>query len=154
MKDKKSITATNAFQKILDNSKRKPNKIWTDQGSEFYNKSSKKMLQENNTGMFSTHNEGKSVVVERFIRTLKNKIYKQMTAVSKNVYFGFLDDIVNEYNYKIYKHMTAVSKNDYFDVLDDIVNELNNTYHRTIKMKSIDVETDSFAEYNEKSTEN
>ena len=145
MKDKKSVTATNAFQKILDNSKRKPNKIWTDQGSEFYNKSSKKMLQENNTGMFSTHNEGKSVVV--------NKIYKQMTAVSKNVYFDFLDDIVNEYNYKIYKHMTAVSKNVYFDVLDDIANELNNTYHRTIKMKSIDVKTDSFAEHNEKSTE-
>ena len=48
--------------------------------------------------MYSTHNEGKSVVAERFNRTLKNKIHKHMTAVSKNVHFDVLDDIVNEYN--------------------------------------------------------
>ena len=65
----------------------------------------KKWLKENDIIMYSTHNEGKSFVLERFIRTLKNKIYK---------------------------HMTAISKNDYFDVLDDIVGEYNNTYHRTI----------------------
>ena len=76
--------------------------------------------------MYSTHNEGKSVVAERFIRTLKNKIYKHMTAISKNVYF---------------------------DVLDDIVDEYKNTFHRTIKMKLIDVREDSFAKYNEESNE-
>ena len=70
--------------------------------------------------MYSTHKEGKSVVAERFIKTLKNKIYKYITAVSKNVYF---------------------------DVLDDIINEYNNTYHKTIKMKPIDVKNDSFSEY-------
>ena len=74
--------------------------------------------------MYSTYNEGKSVVAERFIRTLKNKIFKHMTAISKNVYF---------------------------DVLDDIVNKYNNTVHRTIKMKPIDVTSDSYAEYNEDS---
>ena len=77
--------------------------------------------------MYSTHNEGKSVVAERFIRTLKNKIYKHMTAVSKNVYIDKLDDIVNEYN---------------------------NTYHRTIKMKPIEVKDntyiDSIKEVNDK----
>ena len=62
--------------------------------------------------MYLTYNEGKSVVVERFIRTLKNKVFK---------------------------HMTAVSKNIYFDVLDDIVDKCNNTVHRTIKVKPIDV---------------
>ena len=62
--------------------------------------------------MYSIHNEGKSVVAERFIRTLKTKIYKYMTSISKNVYIDKLDDIVNEYN---------------------------NTYHRTIKMKPVDV---------------
>ena len=72
--------------------------------------------------MYSTYNEGKSVVAQRFIRTLKNKIFKHMTAISKNVYF---------------------------DVLDDIVNKYNNTVHRTIKMKPIDVTDDSYAEYNE-----
>ena len=62
--------------------------------------------------MYSTYNEGKSVVAERFIRTLKNKLYKHMTATGKNVYY---------------------------DVLDDVVNEYNNTKHRTIKMQPVDV---------------
>ena len=73
--------------------------------------------------MYSTCNKGKSVVAERFIRTLKNKIFKHMTATSKNVYF---------------------------DVLDDIVNKYNNTAHKTIKMKPI-VTDDSFVGYNEES---
>ena len=91
-------------------SNRKPNKVWVDKGNEFYNSSFKKWLQDNDIVMYSTHNEGKSVVAERFIRTLKNKIYKYMTSISKNVYIDKLDDIVNEYN---------------------------TTYHRTIKMKPI-----------------
>ena len=74
--------------------------------------------------MYSAHNEEKSVVAERFIKTLKNKIFKHMTTVSKNVYFNALDDIVNNYN---------------------------NTYHRTIKAKPIDVKSNSYAEYSEKS---
>ena len=103
---------------------RKPNKIWVDQDSEFYNQSFKDFLKINNIEMYSTFNEGKSVVAERFIRTLKNKIFKHMTAISKNVYV---------------------------DVLDDIVNKYNNTIHRTIKMKPIEVTNNSFAEYNEES---
>ena len=62
---------------------RKPNKIWEDKGSKFYNSSFKKWLKDNDIEMYSTHNEGKSVVAERFIKTLKNKIDKHMTAVSK-----------------------------------------------------------------------
>ena len=121
LKDKRGISIVNPFQKIEE---RKPNKIWVDQGSEFYNNSFKDFLKINNIEMYSTYNEGKSVVAERFIRTLKNKIFKHMTAVSKNVYF---------------------------DVLDDIVNKYNNTVHRTIKMKPIDVTPDSYAECNEDS---
>ena len=123
LKDKRGTSIVNAFQKIISK-ERKPNKIWVDQGSEFYNQSFKDFLKINNIEMYSTFNEGKSVVAERFIRTLKNKIFKHMTVISKNVYF---------------------------DVLDDIVNEYNNTVHRTIKMKPIDVTDDPFAEYNEKS---
>ena len=78
--------------------------------------------------MYSTYNEGKSVVAERFIRTLKNKLYKHMTATGKNVYY---------------------------DVLDDVVNEYNNTKHNTIKMKPKDVKNDNkrvhIDEHNKKS---
>ena len=76
--------------------------------------------------MYSTYNKGKSVVAERFIGTLKNKIFKHMTAISKNVYF---------------------------DVLDDIVDKYDNTVYRSIKMKPIDVTSDSYAEYNKDSNQ-
>ena len=76
-------------------SDRKPNKIWVDKGGEFYNSSFKKWLKDNDTEMYSIHNERKWVVPERFIRTLKTKIYKSMTSVSKNVYIDKFDDIVD-----------------------------------------------------------
>ena len=69
LKGKKRTTIVNAFQSILNNSKRKPNKIWVDQGSEFYNNVFKKWLKDNNIEMYLTYNEGKSVIVERFIKT-------------------------------------------------------------------------------------
>ena len=92
LKDKKGVSIVNAFQKILDDSNRKPNKMSVDKGSEFYNNSFKKWLKENDIEMYSIHNEGKSVVAERVIRTLKTKIYKYTTSVSKNVYIDKLDD--------------------------------------------------------------
>ena len=110
LKDKKGINIVNAFQSILNKLKRKPNKIWVDKGSEFYNASFKKWSQDNDIIMYSTNNEGKSVVAERSIRTLKSKIYKYMTSISKNVYIDKLNVIVNKYN---------------------------NTYHTTIKMKLV-----------------
>ena len=97
LKDKKGVSTVNAFQIILKESNRKPNKIWVDKGSEFYNTSFEKWLQDNNIKMYSTNNEGKSVIAERFIRTLNNKIYKYMTSVPKNVYIDKLDDIVKKY---------------------------------------------------------
>ena len=121
-KDKKGTSIANAFKKIISKGQRKPNKIWVDQGSEFYNNTFKDFLKTNNIEMYSTYNEGKFVVAERFIRTLKNKIFKHMTAISKNVYI---------------------------DVLNDIVNKYNNTVHRTIKIKPADVTNDSYVEYNE-----
>ena len=96
IKDKKSTSIVNAFKKIISE-RRKPNKIWVDQGSEFYNKSFTDFLKMNNIEMYSTFNEGKSVTAERFIRTLKNKIYRHMTAVSKNVYvFKCLCDVLDD----------------------------------------------------------
>ena len=69
LKDKKVISIVNAFQKLLKESVRKPNKIWVDEGSEFYNNSFKKWLKDNDIEMYSIHSEGKPVVTERFIRT-------------------------------------------------------------------------------------
>ena len=112
LENKKGISVTNGFNKIIKQSNRKPNKIWLDQGGEFYNNVFEKWLSDNDINMYSTYNEGKSVVAERFIRTLKSKLYKHMTAIGKNVYY---------------------------DVLDDVVNKYNNTKHSTIKMKPIDV---------------
>ena len=117
LKVKKGVSIVAAFQSILKQSNRKPNKIWVDKGSEFYNAFFKKWLQNNDIVMYSTHNEGKSVAAERFIRMLKSKIYKHMTSISKNVYIDKLDYIVNEYN---------------------------NAYHTTIKMKPIDVKDDTY----------
>ena len=98
LKDKKGISIANAFDKIIKQSNRKPNKIWVDQGSEFYDRDFKKWLSDNDIEMHSTYNEGKSVVAERFIRTLKNTLYKHMTATGKNVYYNVLDNVVSKYN--------------------------------------------------------
>ena len=117
LKDNKVVSIVAIFQSILKESNRKPNKIWVDKGSEFYNASFQKWLQDNDIVMYSTHNKEKSVVAERFIRMLKNKIYKYMTSVSKNMYVDKLDDIVDEYN---------------------------NRYHITIKMKPIDVKNNTY----------
>ena len=70
--------------------------------------------------MYSTHNEGKSFVADRFIRTLKNRVYKYMTSISKTVYINKLHDIVNEYN---------------------------STYHRTIKVKHVDVKDNTYIDF-------
>ena len=102
IKDKKGASIVNAFQKIIAE-ERKPNKIWVDQGSEFYNTFLKDFLKIINIEMYSTYNEGKSVVAERFIRTLKNKIFKDMIAVSKNIYFDVLADIVNKCNNTVHR---------------------------------------------------
>ena len=89
------------------------NKIWVGKGSEFYNKSIKPWLENNGIEMYSTRIEGKSVIAKRFIRTLKNK----------------------------------VSKNVYTDKLDGIVNKYNNKYHSTIKMKPVDVKSNTYIDY-------
>ena len=86
IKDKKGTSIVNAFQKIISEG-RKPNKIWVDQGSEFYNNSFKDFLEINNTEMHSTYNEGKSVVAKKFIRALKSKIFKHMPAFFKKCLF-------------------------------------------------------------------
>ena len=106
------LLACDKFIKILDDSNRKPNKIWVDKRSEFYNNSFKKWLKDNDIVMYSIRNG--------FSRTLKTEIYKYMTSLSKNAYIDKLDDIVDEYN---------------------------NTYHRTIKLKPVDVKDNTYVDF-------
>ena len=126
LKDKKGISIVNAFQKIVKESNRKSNKIWVDKGSEFYNNSLKKWLQDNDSEMYSTNNEGKSVISKRFIKTLQNKIYKYMTSISKNVYI---------------------------DKLNDIVTKCNNTYHASTKMKPVYVKDNTYIDFKKESND-
>ena len=92
-------------------------KKWVEKGGEFYNRSMKLWLDDNQVEMYLMHNEEKSVVAEGLIRTLKSTVYKYKISISKNVHINKLDDIVNEYN---------------------------NTYHKTIKMKPIDVKNNTY----------
>ena len=101
LKDKGGITITSAFQKVLDKSGHKENKIKIDKATELYNRSMKSCLHDNYIEMYSIQNEGKSVVAGRFFRTLNNMIYKHMTEVSKNVYSDKL--IVDKYNKKYHR---------------------------------------------------
>ena len=120
MKDKIGITITNAFQKFLKESNHKPSKVWVDKGSEFYHRSMKSWLEKNAIETYSRYSEGNPIAAERFTRTLKNKIYKSMTSISKYVC--------------IYK-------------FDDIVNKYNNTYHSPIKMKPADVKSSTYINF-------
>ena len=105
----------------MTKSNRKPNKIKVDKVSELYNSSFKKWLKYSDIEMYSIHNEGKFVFAERFIRTLKTKIYK---------------------------YTTSISKNGYMDKLDDLVNDCNNTYHRLIQIKPVDVKDNAYIDSN------
>ena len=115
------MTITNALQNILKESNCKPNKIWEDKSSEFYTRSMKSLLEKNAIEMYSTQNEGRPVAAKRFIRALKNKIYKYTTFISENVYIDQLDEIVHKYN---------------------------NKYHRKIKMKSVYVKSSMYIDFN------
>ena len=110
LKDKKGITIKNALQKIFK--QRKPKFLWTDRGTEFYNKQVETLLNENNIKLYSTNNsEIKSSVVERFNRTFKNMMYKKFTENNNTIFYNILDELVNNYN---------------------------NKYHSTIKMSPIE----------------
>ena len=97
LKDKKGETVTEAFKSIFKEG-RKPHYLWTDKGKEFYNKHLKEFLDKHNITLYSTENEEKSSVVERWNRTMKNKMWKMFTTNNNMVYWDKLDSLVNEYN--------------------------------------------------------
>ena len=111
IKKKDSKSVLDAFKSIIQDSKRKPQYLWVDKGSEFYNKDFKNYLKENKINMYSTFGDHKSAVIERFNRTLKNMMWK---------YFD------------------ANNTRNYIDVLDQLLSKYNNNVHRTIKMTPVE----------------
>ena len=112
-------TVPNAFIETVNESNRKPNKLWVDQGREFRNKLMQEWLDNNDILMYWTHNEGKTIIAERFIKTLKTKIYKKMAASDSKSYLPYLNKLVDEYN---------------------------NTYHHSINKKPINADYFALAE--------
>ena len=119
LKDKKGKAVLNAFVEIVNESSRKPNKLWVDQEREFYNKLMQDRLDDNNILMYSTHNEGKSVIVEWFIKILTAKVYKKMTANNSKSYLAYLRKLLHKYN---------------------------NTYHHSINKKPINADYSALTE--------
>ena len=91
LKDKTGKSVASALKTIFE--ERKPEKMWVDKGKEFYNKDVKDLIE-----LYSTENEEKSSVVERWMRTMKEKMWKYFSAKSTNVYMNVLSDLVKEYN--------------------------------------------------------
>ena len=107
LKDKKTESVSLAFDHIFKKSKRKPEKLWTDKGSEFISKHFKDFLKTHSIILYHTENEEKSIIVERWNKTMKNKMWKMFSANNNTVYWDKLDKLVDDYN---------------------------NTYHSSIKM--------------------
>jgi len=102
LKNKTGTEVAKAFEDIMKTSKRKPKKLWVDQGSEFYNQLFKKMLKDNDIDMYSTYNEGKAVVIENFNRTLKSRLFKAFTVNGNQKWVDIIQNIVYDYNNKIH----------------------------------------------------
>ena len=98
LKDKKTESVSLAFDLIFKKSKRKPEKLWTDKGSEFISKHFKEFLKKNSIKLYHTENEEKSSIVERWNKTMKNKMWKMFSANNNTVYWDKLDKLVDDYN--------------------------------------------------------
>ena len=129
IKNKTGKSIVEAFNSTITQQQQKPKKLWVDNGSEFYNKIFKKWLNDNNIEMYSTFNEGKAVVIERFNRTLKNKMFKYFTANGTYKYIDILSSLINEYNNKKHSSTKLSPKSKYFNKQlseDKKINKKNN----------------------------
>ena len=151
LKDKTGKSVASALKTIFK--ERQPEKMWVDKGKEFYNKDVKELVE-----LYSTENEEKSSVVERWIRTMKERMWKYFTDNSTNRYVDVLPDLVKGYNNtrhssikisvverwirtmkeRMWKYFTDNNTNRYVDVLPDLVKGYNNTRHSSIKMTPVE----------------
>jgi hypothetical protein len=135
LRDKTGNTVKEAFRKIFKDSGRNPKKLWCDRGKEFYNGVMKNFLKGNSIEIYSTNNDGKTVVVERLNRSLKQIMWKRFTVQGNQKWVGILTELVNQYNNKVHRMIkttpTIASENP--DKIKDLINE--NNYENENKMK-------------------
>ena len=103
LKDKTGTSVARALQDIITTSGKKPHKIWSDRGTEFYNATVAHLLERNNIKLYSTHNEPKASIAERFIRTLRNKIESNFILTQDTVWYDVLPELIREYNHSIHR---------------------------------------------------
>jgi len=140
MKNKTGETTLAAFKEIVIKSRRIPKHLWVDQGLEFYNKYITEWLKENNIIRYSTYGEHKSVVVERFNRTLKENMWKRFTAENTRNWIDMLDKLMYEYNNKTHSTIgttpvKASLKENETKVLEHIIGKTRPIFERNPKFK-------------------
>ena len=133
-KYKKGKTVVNAFIEIVNESNRKPNKLWIDQRKEFYNKLMQEWLKNNNALIYSIHDEGKSVITERFIKTLKAKIYKKIGANDIKSYLSYLNKLADQYNNTYHNYINKKPINADYPALTEKIQ----SYSKDPKLENID----------------
>jgi len=140
LKDKRGDTVTEAFIKIVNNSKRIPKYLWVDKGKEFYNKNMDLWLKQNNIIRYSTFGQHKSAIIERFNRTLKEIMWKRFTAENTRNWIHILDKLIMEYNNRIHSTIgmspkeASLSKN-YNEVLQNTLNKTKIHSNKNLKFK-------------------
>ena len=110
LKDKKTESVSSAFDEIFEKNKRKPAMLWTDKGSEFVSKHFKEFLKKNKIKLYHTENEEKSSIVERWNKTMKNRMRKMFSANNNTVYWDKLEELVDEYNNTIHSSVKMTPK--------------------------------------------
>ena len=110
IKDKMGKSIIDAFKKVVKTSGRRPKKLWVDQGTEFYNRVFRGWLEQNDVEMYSIYNEGKAVVVERFNRTLIERMWRYFSANNTHRYYDILDTLISSYNAKYHRSIKMSPK--------------------------------------------
>ena len=135
LKNKTATEVKNAFDSIFKSSKRIPKKLWCDSGKEFYNSTMKQFLKQHNIELYSTMNEGKAVVIERFNRTLKQMMYKQFTVNGDKKWVKLLPSLLKTYNNKVHSsiNMTPTEASNNPDKLKE--RNFENNYENELRTK-------------------
>ena len=136
MTDKKAKTVLIGFIGIVNESKRKQNKLWVHQGREIYNNLMQKWFDDNDTLIYSTHNGSKLVVAVRFIRTWKGKTYKKMTANDSKSYIGYLNKLVEEYRNSYHSSVGKKSIHAYYSAFSEVLIQTPNFLILKLMMES------------------